>query len=360
MKRPLTAALLLLVLAACTSPPPSDPTLRSGETFIQLQMAAAYTPQPPAGGDDEYRCVILDPEVTSPVFLTGVQYQPQDATIAHHAITYAVPPEDAATVRSLEAAAPGEGWTCFGMDGGVASSSWVDTWTPGGQETLFDGDMGYPLEPGSLLVVQIHYNVHGGHPAGPDRSGLRLRQSAGTPETIALDTMPLAAPSELPCAPGEAGPLCVRAAAVAAETARFGETAGRRADWLLTMCGYDEPKPGDTQTCDTTVRTPTTVYATRGHMHLLGRSISVELNPGTPEARMLLDVPAFDFDDQALHILPSPVRLRPGDTLRTSCTYDAGLRRQVPQLSELPPRYVVWGEGTADEMCAPLLTHSSP
>ena len=36
-----------------------------------------------------------------------------------------------------------------------------------------------------------------------------------------------------------------------------------------------------------------------GHMHLLGRSIKIELNPGTAGARTLLDVPEYNFDDQA-------------------------------------------------------------
>jgi hypothetical protein len=35
------------------------------------------------------------------------------------------------------------------------------------------------------------------------------------------------------------------------------------------------------------------------HMHLLGRSITVELNPGTPGARMLLDQPRFNFGNLA-------------------------------------------------------------
>ena len=91
-------------------------------------------------------------------------------------------------------------------------------------------------------------------------------------------------------------------------------------------------------------------------MHLLGRSMKVELNPGTPGARTLLDVPAFDFDDQKLRPLPSPVDLSPGDTLRVTCTHDAGLRRQLPALSKLAPRYVVWGGGSSDEMCLGLLT----
>jgi hypothetical protein len=91
-------------------------------------------------------------------------------------------------------------------------------------------------------------------------------------------------------------------------------------------------------------------------MHLLGRSIKVELNPDTDRARTLLDVPSFDFDDQKLRPLPTPVDVASGDTLRVTCTHDATLRQQIPQLSKLPPRYVVWGDGTSDEMCLGLLT----
>jgi hypothetical protein len=30
----------------------------------------------------------------------------------------------------------------------------------------------------------------------------------------------------------------------------------------------------------------------------------------------------------------------------------------VPQLRKLPPRYVVWGDGTSDEMCIGIMTVS--
>jgi hypothetical protein len=99
-----------------------------------------------------------------------------------------------------------------------------------------------------------------------------------------------------------------------------------------------------------------TVYASRGHMHLLGRSITVERNPGTSRAEMLLDVPEFDFDDQFLDVYDQPVEVQAGDVLRVSCTYDAGLRRQLPQLEDPPPRHVVWGEGSMEEMCLGMLT----
>ena len=66
----------------------------------------------------------------------------------------------------------------------------------------------------------------------------------------------------------------------------------------------------------------------------------------------------FDFDNQRMVRLPSPVDVDPGDTLRVTCTHDASLRAQVPQLSKLPPRYVVWGDGTGDEMCIGIMTVS--
>jgi protein involved in polysaccharide export with SLBB domain len=62
-------------------------------------------------------------------------------------------------------------------------------------------------------------------------------------------------------------------------------------------------------------------------------------------------VPVYNFDDQNAVPLATPVRVEPGDTYRVTCTHDAALRNQIPQLKALQPRYVVWGEGTSDEMC---------
>ena len=333
--------------------------LRAGERFLQLTAAKPYTPAPPNGGTDEYRCMIVDPELAKGQYLTGVQFKPQNTAISHHTITFVVPPQDAAAIRARDSKTPGEGWTCFGTDG-LDTSTWADTWTPGVRETLLAPGLGYRMEPGSLLVLQVHYNLltTGGRPAGSDQSSVRLRMTDGTDRTVALATFPLTAPIELPCPPGEAGPLCDRDAAVADVHQRFGAESVEMHKGLREACGA--PTPGNTQVCDYRIPAPMTVYASRGHMHLLGRSISIERNPGTPRAEKLLDVKMFNFDDQALHVRDEPLVLEAGDTLRVSCTHDASLRRQLPQLESLPPRYVVWGEGTADEMCLGMLTVATP
>ncbi|MFD9702479.1 hypothetical protein [Lentzea sp. NPDC059081] len=347
-------------------PAPTEP-LRAGERFLDLKMAESYTPAPPeGGGTDEYRCQVIDPGLTKTAFLTGTQVTPENVALAHHAIVYAVPPGGAAAVREQDAKTPGMGWQCFGGTGVKGAeveegeATWVDTWAPGAAETLFTEDVGFKLEPGSLIVLQMHYNLlaSDGKPAGSDRSAVRLRLTDGTPRTRELDTWPLDAPTDLPCAADESGPLCDRAASIADVTKRFGPDVGGSADRQVEECGQSAPKPGDTQTCDHEVEAPMTLFAGFGHMHLLGRSIKVELNPGKPNAEVVLDVPQFDFDNQRLVKLPAPVDIGPGDTLRVTCTHDAGLRKRLPQLSKLPPRYVVWGDGTSDEMCTGIMTVS--
>jgi hypothetical protein len=345
---------------------PSQP-LRAGERFVDLKMAEAYTPAPPEGGTDEYRCQVIDPNLTKAAFLTGTRFTPENVAIAHHAIVYAVPPGGAAAVRKHDAKTPGLGWQCFGGTGVAGAeveegdASWVSTWTPNAPETLLTQDAGYKLEPGSLVILQVHYNLLAtdGKPAGSDRSAVRLRLTDGTPQTRELETWPVDAPTDLPCAADESGPLCDRATSIADVTKRFGPDVGGMADDQVEECNQGgAPKPGDTQTCDHKVEAPMTLYAGFGHMHLLGRAIKVELNPGTPNAKVVLDVPQFDFDNQRLVKLPSPVEIGPGDTLRVTCTHDAGLRKRLPQLRKLPPRYVVWGDGTSDEMCTGIMTVS--
>ena len=56
--------------------------------------------------------------------------------------------------------------------------------------------------------------------------------------------------------------------------------------------------PATVQSCTRTLSAPMTIRGVAGHMHLLGRSIRIEVNPGTPRARTVLDIPVWDFDNQ--------------------------------------------------------------
>jgi hypothetical protein len=347
-------------------PPPADTSpaapLRDGERFLRLAMPKAYAPVPPNGGTDQYRCFLIDPKLTRRTFVTGSQFLPQNAHVVHHAILFRVEPEQVEEAKGLDAGDDGDGWTCFGgtgLGGGNPARQlrsglgWIAAWAPGAKEVVLRDNTGYELRAGSQIVMQVHYNLLATDGKSElDRSGVRLRLTDASRNMRALQTSLVPAPVELPCPQGQTGRLCDREQSVLDVWSRFGQRAGATVAGLNLLCNRGgQPKPGPTQRCDIPVREAGVVYAVAGHMHLLGRSIKVELNPGTSRARTLLDVRNYNFDDQSARPLSRPVTVKPGDTYRVTCTHDASLRARLPELAKLPPRYVVWGDGSSDEMC---------
>ena len=343
--------------------------LRPGERFTTISVARPYAPRPPAGGTDEYRCFLVDPGLREPAYLTGSRFQPANAGIVHHAIVYQVRPADVPLAQALDGRDLGDGWTCFGGTGIAgtdparalaAGGDWIAAWAPGGtEEGRLPAGTGYRIEPGAQLVLQVHYNMLQAPAGASDRPAIRLRLAPGNARVVPLRTQLLPAPVELPCAAGESGPLCDRTTAVLDVMRRFGPPAGARVAGLRLLCAPGgRARAGTVQSCDHPVRYTGRVYALAGHMHLLGTRVTVQLNPGRPGARTLLDVNPYSFHDQRSVSLPRPVAVRAGDVLRVTCTHDVTQRRHLAELRGLPPRYVVWGDGTADEMCLGIVVHS--
>ena len=332
-----------------------DVALRKGERFESLRLPSAYTPKAPTdAGTDDYRCFLVDPGFDTDQLVSGVQITPDNADIVHHVIVSKVEPEDVAKAKALDAKDPGDGYTCFGgagiagvSGGNLDKADWVGAWAPGGGERVMADDIGIPLRAGTQLVVQMHYNLLAGN--GPDRSTVRLRLSeAEGSGKKALQTMLLPAPVELPCRDNRTQGLCNRTVAVADLKRRFGEDPAT-ADMLHLLCGPVEANP--VQSCTRPIRSAGTIRAVSGHMHLLGRAITVDVNKGTPTAKRVLDIPVWNFDDQASIPLKKPLDVGPDDTITVTCTHDQGLRDLLPAFKGTRERYVAWGEGTTDEMC---------
>ena len=333
----------------------ADVPLRSGERFQSIRLPAEYTPKAPEGtGTDDYRCFLVDPGFETDQLVSGVQIAPQNAAIVHHVIVSKVEPAEVPRAEALDAADEGDGWTCFGgagiagvSGGNLDKADWVGAWAPGGGERVMADDIGIPLAEGTHLVVQMHYNLLAG--SGTDRSTVRLRLSeAAGSDKQALQTMLLPAPVELPCRDNRSKGLCNRTVAVADLKRRFAEDPAT-ADLLHLLCGPIEPGP--VQSCTRPIREEGTIRAVAGHMHLLGRAITVDVNKGTPQAKRVLDIPTWNFDDQGSIPLDDPLDVGPGDTVTVTCTHDQGLRDLLPAFEGTRDRYVAWGEGTTDEMC---------
>jgi len=380
-----------IVLAACSAIPsssqpdpsqadPSQPTAQTSSAaavapasggmdadgIVTVGLSEPYTPASEGTATDDYRCFLLDTGVPEDRFITGVRFVPDNAAVVHHAILYRVRAEQIVGAQVRDEEDPGQGWSCFGGPdlpsvGGDAvrsldSAPWLAAWAPGGREARYPEGTGVFLEKGSSVILQVHYNLLAGD--GPDNTSVKLRTVPGDSDLRPLETMLFPGPVELPCLPEESGPLCDREAAVEDTIERFGGESLRTIWGLQLICDGDlvNPRAGATQSCTHRVSEPVTVFASAGHMHLLGREISLVANAGTPQEMTLLDIDEWDFDNQGARPLPEPIDLDRGDTITVTCTHDAKLRSLLPALAGTEPRYITWGEGTTDEMCLGILT----
>lgn len=338
----------------------------SADGIVTVGLLEPYTPTSAGTATDDYRCFLLDTGVPEDRFITGVRFVPDNAAVVHHAILYRVRSAQVQAAQQRDEADPGQGWSCFGGPdlpavGGDAvrsldSAPWLAAWAPGGRESRYPEGTGVFLEKGSSVILQVHYNLLAGD--GPDTTSVKLRTVPGDSDLKPLETMLFPGPVELPCLPDEQGPLCEREAAVEDTIERFGGESLRTIWGLQLICDGDlvNPRAGATQSCTHTLSNDVTVYASAGHMHLLGREISLVANQGTAREETLLDIDEWDFDNQGARPLAEPVDLDKGDTITVTCTHDAQLRRQLPALAGTEPRYITWGEGTTDEMCLGILT----
>jgi hypothetical protein len=345
---------------------PKGPEVRTGETLLNLRMQAAYEPSAPKGVTDDYRCFLVDPHRATDSFVTSARIEPGQPKIVHHVILFRVGAGDVAAAKRLDAGSAGPGWSCFGGTGlpagdgaGIADSlnnaNWIAAWAPGwGGNHLPDGT-GVSLPAGSEIVMQVHYNLLNGR--APDRSRALLTVVPASAHLTPLQTMLLPAPVELACAKGEHGKLCDRNEALFDLAHKYGPAAAFTPAGLLILCRGSAANPvaSAVSTCDRRITTPTTIYVAAGHMHLLGASIELELNPGTPRAKVLLDIPRWDFHWQNAYTLASPVRADPGDVVRVTCRHDVAKRMHGGHGVPATPRYILWGEGTTDEMCLGIL-----
>lgn len=321
---------------------------------LTLEMPVAYTPDDSL--QDDYRCFIVDPQLTSNRFMTGYTVLPEQAAMVHHVLIFQVNDGLLSSAKRKDTEDNLPGWQCFGGtglgEGGLADA--IGSWTPGSLPTLYPEGMGRLMRSDAFLVVQMHYNLDNlelGTQPSPDQSRFEFQLAEEGAKMQPISLVPLFAPVEIPCLNEATSELCNREAALATMIAAEGNRAERRTNGLLGLCGktpndyVDQDATQVTSSCVFPVNTPMLVIGSTGHMHLRGTSITLERNPGKADAQMLLDIPYWDFHWQGGYQYVTAIRLERGDSLRITCTWD----------NSEGERYILWGEGTTDEMCLAAL-----
>jgi hypothetical protein len=331
-------------------------------TTLTMQDTNPYTPRAINGGTDDYHCTLVNPHVSQNSFIVSSQFFPgtgKSVAEVHHAILFLVPPSLAKAAETANDR--GKGWTCFGEPPVVGtglkqflSMPWLSAWAPGKGKDVLPATTGTPLPKGSLIIMQVHYNLLAGDlPVHPHVELDTVPASASLRPT---SIQPLVAIPNIPCPAGVTGPLCNRTAELANLSKRFGPYITLFDAGVEQICGENpaDPPTGVTTSCTWKVRQAGYIIRAAPHMHLLGASLKITLNPGTANATTVLDVPNYDFNNQAAHNNTPWLKVAPGDKLQVTCTYNPKLAQELPALRSLPPHFVTWGDGTSDEMCLGL------
>ena len=293
-------------------------------------------------------------------FLTGYGFDPDQTEVVHHALLFHVEGSAREAAAAIEAADPDIGWACAGLAGfgGAGETKQIMSWAPGQDPTVLPADVGIAVAADDFFVVQIHYHYEPETADVPPDESTLLLDFADADDLAAaggsLDPIDLTlylGPAEIPCSTTETGPLCDRDAVVQKLTEDQGPFAGFVGNGLMAMCGATVADFADmtdgiaSSSCDHRAH-PGEIISIWGHEHEIGSSFTMTLNPDTPDERVLLDIPRWDFDWQLNYEPIERIVLESGDTIRVECEWD---RSKIPEDAE--PRYIVWSEGTNDEMC---------
>jgi len=261
---------------------------------------------------------------------------PDRREIVHHVVAYIADPSIADALAELDAADPGPGYSCFGAPtpqdtpgviGLGIDQRWLGQWAPGPAGRPFPPGTGILIEPGSTMILQMHYNTATADPT-PDQSSieLQLADEVEKPATVvpflnfgwALGSVPMDIP------PG------VEDTVISFEQDISNST--------LDMFGG----PAGLAHGDSFI-----VQEIFFHMHTLGASGTLLHKRAEPDPsdQCLLELPRWDFNWQNSYQLEEPRTVDPGDSLRIDCHFDNSDGHNT----------VGFGDGSYDEMCLAIL-----
>lgn len=300
-----------------TLPPPVPLAPTTGWTLGEPDAIIAM-PQPfavAAEGKDLYRCFVLSTDFDEERWVSGVEYQPGNRSVVHHVSVFV---DTSGAARKLAVAdrtgQPGYTNPTPGNGPGFSTySGQLGGWTPGHQPRLLPPGVAIPLPKGADIVLEVHYHPSGKVEKDQTRFGLRFSREP-VRKRLRLGDVSNATFRIPPGAPNH----------------------------TVEAYGFT---PGDI-----------TLLSVTPHLHNIGKAMKVSALLPDGTSRLLVDVPEWDFRWQPSYRFKTPVQLPRGTRIDVTARFDNSEKN--PNNPHHPPRTVVWGEGTDDEMCTAFFAYT--
>ncbi len=286
---------------------PKPPTFSGGEwtlgkpdTIIEPERAYNLAPE----GEDVYRNFVIPTNFAEPRFVRAIDVKPGNSKVVHHVIMFL--DERGASDKLVAGTTDGQpGYIGQGGGVGFIPSGSLGGWAPGIRATYLNEGTAYRINPGTRLVMQVHYHKSGKPETDKTRVALYFAKEAPEREM--------------------------------------------KLNWLFNFAvNIPAGEKAYKMRKEYVYREDVTIHQTMPHMHLLGRDMKswFELPDGT--VKPLVHVDDWDFNWQLNYSLKEPLKLPKGTKQIVEATYDNS--SDNPHNPNNPPKRVTWGEETNDEM----------
>lgn len=264
-------------------------------------------------GSDEYWNFVITPDIKEPTWISAIDVKAGNPEIVHHVIVYLDKKGRAKKLVQGDRGDGKSGYTSSGGGVGFMPDGALGGWAPGAKPERLPEESAFLVEPGTDIVLQIHYNKSG--KVEKDRTQVAVYTNKGEPSReveIAWIANPF-----INIEPGKAN---------------------QKFNWQMGI-----PRP---------IR----LYSLMPHMHYLGKSMVAHAELPDGKKMKLIDVQDWDFNWQLIYGLKNPLVLPAGSKITLEATYDNSTDN--PFNPSNPPKRVRWGEETEDEMMLLVATYS--
>jgi hypothetical protein len=273
-----------------------------GEPDIILQPEKPFKLGPE--GQDLYRNFVMKTTSDKPMWVRAMDVRPGNAKVVHHVIVFLDKQGASKALESKESDGQ-EGYTSEGGGVGFLPSGSLGGWAPGLTPKMAQPGVAFKVDPGTTVVLQVHYHRTGKEETDQTKVGLYLSKEPATKELNLAWIFNFA----------------IR---IPANDSEY--QAKREYVWPANA----------------------TLYGVMPHMHLIGRSMKSWLEFPDGTVKPLINVPSWDFNWQLFYTFKEPIHVQAGTKQIVEAVYDNSTGNINNPNS--PPKLVKFGESTSDEM----------
>ncbi len=275
-----------------------------GEPSVEIQLPTPYVT--PSSGKDHYRCFVFKNITDRDRWMNGIAFQPGAAQAVHHVSAFI---DTSGAARKMDEADPGLGYTnpTPGNGPGFKDYYVIGGWTPGHKPRKLPTGSGIPIPKGADLVVEVHYHLTGRPETDNTTTGLYF-----TDEPVD-------------------------------KRYRVGDVGTYKIDIKAN-------DPQGKAEASAVINSNVSIHSITPHLHLLGRTMKVLAELPNGELITIINIRRWDFRWQPSYRFLKPLQLPRGTRIDVIATYDNTSAN--PDNPHTPPRDIVWGEGTDEEMCS--------